>query len=163
MRNDSTNEFSITIFIFYMFILTSRCREMPLQWRHDGRDGVSNHQPHNCLLNFYSGTDQRKHRSSVTLAFVRGIHRWPVNSPPKWPVTRKKFPFDDVIMITPGSTLSFFSSLPYIIHYAWYSLLSAGFCSKSLHNTKRYMTSSNERLPIGCDYWCSKVHLKHLV
>ena len=27
-----------------------------------------------------------------------GIHRWPVNSPHKWPVTRKMFPFDDVIM-----------------------------------------------------------------
>ena len=26
-------------------------------------------------------------------------HRWPVNSPRKWPVTRKMFPFDDVIMI----------------------------------------------------------------
>ena len=32
------------------------------------------------------------------LAFVRGIHRWPVNYPHKWPVTRKKFPFDDAIM-----------------------------------------------------------------
>ena len=30
--------------------------------------------------------------------FVRGIHRWPVNSPHKWPVSRKMFPFDDVIM-----------------------------------------------------------------
>ena len=30
-----------------------------------------------------SGTDQRKHQSSVSLAFVRGIHRWPVNSPHK--------------------------------------------------------------------------------
>ena len=46
----------------------------------------------------YSGTDQRKHQSSATLAFVRGINRWPVNSPHKWPVTRKRFPFDDVIM-----------------------------------------------------------------
>ena len=42
--------------------------------------------------------DQRKHQSSVSLAFVRGIHRRPVNSPRKWPVTRKMFPFDDVIM-----------------------------------------------------------------
>ena len=48
--------------------------------------------------NIYSGTDQRKHHSSVSLAFVREIHRWPVNSPHKWPVTRKMFPFDDVIM-----------------------------------------------------------------
>ena len=46
----------------------------------------------------YSGADQRKHKSSASLAFVRGIHRRPVNCPHKWPVTRKMFPFDDVIM-----------------------------------------------------------------
>ena len=45
-----------------------------------------------------SGADQRKHQSSASLAFVRGIHRWPVNSPHIGPVTRKMFPFDDVIM-----------------------------------------------------------------
>ena len=45
-----------------------------------------------------SGADQNKHQSSASLAFVRGIHRWPVNSPNKWLVTRKMFPFDDVIM-----------------------------------------------------------------
>ena len=47
----------------------------------------------------YSGADQRKFQSSASLAFVRGIHRWPVNSPHKGSVTRKMFPFDDVIMI----------------------------------------------------------------
>ena len=48
----------------------------------------------------YSGADQRKHQSSASLAFVWGIHRRPVNSPHKGPaVTRKMFPFDDVIMI----------------------------------------------------------------
>ena len=59
----------------------------------------------------YSGADQRKHQSSASLAFVRGIHRGPVNSPHKWPVTRKMFPlFDDVIM----DNLTF-QSLPSII------------------------------------------------
>ena len=38
---------------------------------------------------FCSGTGQRKHQSSASLAFVRGIHRWPVYSPRKGPVTRK--------------------------------------------------------------------------
>ena len=47
----------------------------------------------------YSGADQRKHQSSASPAFVRGIHRGPVNSPHKCPVTRKMFPFHDVIMI----------------------------------------------------------------
>ena len=46
----------------------------------------------------YSDADQRKHQSFASLAFVWGIHRGPVNSPHKWPVTRKMFPFDDVIM-----------------------------------------------------------------
>ena len=45
----------------------------------------------------YSGKGERD-QSSASLAFVRGIHWWPVNSPHKGPVTRKMFPFDDVIM-----------------------------------------------------------------
>ena len=45
----------------------------------------------------HSDADQRKHQSSASLAFVRGIHRVPVNSPHKWPVTRKMLPFDDVM------------------------------------------------------------------
>ena len=48
----------------------------------------------------YSGAHQRKHQSSASLAFVWRIQRGPVNSPHKWPVTRKMFPFDDVIMFT---------------------------------------------------------------
>ena len=46
----------------------------------------------------YSGPDQRKHQSSTSLAFVREIHRSPMNSPHKGPVTPKMFPFDNVIM-----------------------------------------------------------------
>ena len=48
--------------------------------------------------NVYSGADQRTHQSSASLAFVWEIHRRPVNSQQKWPVTRKMFPFDDAIM-----------------------------------------------------------------
>ena len=44
----------------------------------------------------YSAANQRKHQSSASLAFVREIQRGPVNSPHKWPVTRKMLPFDDV-------------------------------------------------------------------
>ena len=47
-----------------------------------------------------TGANQRKHQSSVSLVFVRGIHRSPVDSPYKRPLTRKMFPFDDVIMWT---------------------------------------------------------------
>ena len=45
-----------------------------------------------------SGADRRKNQSSAPLAFERGIHRSPVDSPHKGPVTRKIFPFDDIIM-----------------------------------------------------------------
>ena len=49
-------------------------------------------------LTIHSGADQRKHQSSASLAFVRGIHRWPVSSPHRWPVTRNMFSFNDVII-----------------------------------------------------------------
>ena len=55
----------------------------------------------------YSDADQSKHQSTAALAFVRGIHRGPVNSPHKWPVTRKIFSFDDVIMIAADAMAPF--------------------------------------------------------
>ena len=62
----------------------------------------------------YSGADQRKRQSSASLAFVRGIHRWPVNSPHKGPVTRKMFLFDDV-MRRHGHTAAY--NLKYMFKY----------------------------------------------
>ena len=64
----------------------------------------------------YSGADQSKHQSSASLAFVWGIHRGPVNSPHKWPVTRKMFPFDDVIMNASRSTGTLLSHLGLVLH-----------------------------------------------
>ena len=61
-----------------------------LRWRHNGCD--------RSQITSLRRAHQRKHQSSASLAFVWGIHRRPVNSPHKWPVTRKMFPFDDVIM-----------------------------------------------------------------
>ena len=72
--------------------------ELALQWRHNGRGGVSNHEPHDCLLNRLFGRRSKKTSKLASLAFMRRIYRGPVNSPHKWPVTRKMFPFDDVIM-----------------------------------------------------------------
>ena len=86
----------------YVYCWSQNSRECclsPLQWCHNGHDGVSITSLAIVYSTVYSGTDERKHQSSVSLAFVRGIHRWPVNSPHKWPVTRKVFPFDDVIMV----------------------------------------------------------------
>ena len=59
-----------------MICFTKPCHlQFSVQWHHNEQDGVSNHQPHGCLLNRFSGADQRTHQSSASLAFVRGIHR----------------------------------------------------------------------------------------
>ena len=70
----------------------------------------------------YSGADQRKHQSSALLAFVRGIHRWPVNSPHKGPVTRKIFPFDAVIKINGDSRRHHIND---ISHAYWANVIHA--------------------------------------
>ena len=72
---------------------------MTLRWRHNDRDSVSNHQPHDCLLNRLFRRRSKKTSKLRVTGLCAGIHRGPVNSPHKWPVTRKMFPFDDVIMI----------------------------------------------------------------
>ena len=77
-----------------------RSKYCPLQWRHNERDGASNHRRLDYLLNRWFRCRSNKHQSSAPLAFVRGIHRWPVDSLHKEPVTRQMFPFDDVIMAT---------------------------------------------------------------
>ena len=65
-----------------------------LHWRHSKAGDLGRH----CALTIvystiYSGADRRNHQSSASLAFVRGIHHWPVNSPNKWPVTWKMLPY----------------------------------------------------------------------
>ena len=72
--------------------------QLPLQWRHNEHDSVSNHQPYDCLLNLWFRRRSRKTSKLRVTAFVRGIHRWPVNSPHKGPVTRKMLSFDGVII-----------------------------------------------------------------
>ena len=57
----------------------------------------------------YSGIDQRKHQSSASLAFVRGIYWWLVNSPHKGLVTQKMFSFDDIIMHRHGTDRATFT------------------------------------------------------
>ena len=69
-----------------------------LQWRHNECDCVSNHRRNDCLLSRLLGADQRMHQRSASLAFMRGIHWWPVNSPHKWPVLRKILQFDEAVM-----------------------------------------------------------------
>ena len=67
----------------------------------------------------YSGAYQRKHQSSTSLAFVWGIHRGPMNSPHKWPVTWKMFKFDDVIMCRCWTPVQFSKDMAYSESFAW--------------------------------------------
>ena len=85
----------------------------------------------------YSGADQRKYQSSAPLAFVWGIHRRPVNSPHKRPVTQKMFPFDDVHSTWCIFYLSLmFHKIDWIIHQTfqimrWYIMFSG--CALLIH------------------------------
>ena len=102
-------------------------RFIPLQWRHNGCNGVSNHHPDNCLFNcLFRRRSKKNSKLRVTGLCVWGIHRWPVNSPHKGPVARKMFPFDDVIMTSGnnyGTTfieehfLSIYSAFYFDIHF----------------------------------------------
>ena len=69
-----------------------------LHWRHNDHNGVSNHQLHGCLLNRLFGRRSKKTSKLRVTGLCVGNSPGPVNSPHKGPVTRKMFPFDDVIM-----------------------------------------------------------------
>ena len=83
-----------------------------------------------------TGADQRKHQSSTSLVFVRGIHRWPVNSLHKGPVTWKVFQFDDVIM-NPCKHIWFFSQCWNMVTAVW---LSAVHCDNVEDNFAYHCT-----------------------
>ena len=68
------------------------------RWRHNEHDGVSNCQPHGCSLNrLYKCRSKKISKLRVT-GLCAGTSPGPMNSPHKGPVTRKMFPFDDVII-----------------------------------------------------------------
>ena len=97
----------------------------------------------------YSGADSRKHQSSASLAFVGGINRWAVNSPHKWPVTRKMFPFDDVIKLKRKLLLHWQKSHLYIISLYQYTPFNA-IIKKSLlqqwRHIEHYDVSNHQHL-----------------
>ena len=69
-----------------------------LRWHRNGRDRVSNHQPHDCLLNrLFRGRTKETSKLRVTGLCV-GNSPGTGEFPHKWPVTRKMSQFDDVIM-----------------------------------------------------------------
>ena len=71
-----------------------------LQWRNNGREGVSNHQPHYCLLNRLYRRKSKKTSKLCGTGHCAGKSPVTGDSPHKWQVTRKMFPFDDVVIDT---------------------------------------------------------------
>ena len=86
-----------------------------LQWRHNDHDGVSNHQSLRCLLNRVFKRRWKKTSNLRVTGLCAGNSPGPVNSPHKGQVTRKMFPFDDVIMET-GRMYVMRSKFTYILH-----------------------------------------------
>ena len=124
----------------------------------------------------YSGADQRKHQSSASLTSVQGIHQWPVNFPHKGPVTRKMFPFDDVIMERKPSPLGSSTQSPCTFLMSGYTgLLAFGnrfwistshlghhalqFTPNPVHPVHQYVTSHDRSTDsptiIRLNLWCS--------
>ena len=94
---DTKPERSRILYNYVCFITKSHST---LQWRHNDHDGVSNHQPHGCLLNRLFSRRSKKSSKLRVAGLCVGKSPGPVNSPHKETVTRKMFPFDDVIMFT---------------------------------------------------------------
>ena len=119
----------------------------PLQWRHNDHDTVSNHQPHGCLLNRLFRRRSKKRSKLLVTGLCVGNSPGPVNSPHKWPVTRKMFPFDDVIMhwrvvchvVKRLLRLSLWRSRHMRIDVSQFTV--TGHCAKAYQaNTKRHQT-----------------------
>ena len=101
------------------------------QWRDNERDSVSYHQSHDCLLIRLFRRRWKKHQSSTSLAFVMEIHRWQVNTLHKGPVTRKTFPFDDIIMTYQSLLLFGYYQIIWLLY--WSNLRDAFRASAGFH------------------------------
>ena len=91
--------FELTKATPYLILEAASCRAPTLHGRHNDHDGVSIHQPHGGLLNLLFGRRSKKTSKLRVTGLCAGNSPGPVNFPHKGPVTRKMFPFDDVIMI----------------------------------------------------------------
>ena len=99
----------------------------------------------------YSGADQRKHLSSASLAFVRGINRSPVNSPHKGPVTRKMFH-----LMTP----SWYVNRVNARRHHWCLVIGSG--NGLVPSGKRHSPDGGKCLPLGlCKGDCVTVSPEH--
>ena len=99
MASQITSDSSVySIFCLNWQPKSTKARLTALRWRHNDHGSVSNHQPHSCLLNRLFRRKSKKTSKFRVTGLCVGNSPGPVNSPHKGPVTRKMFPFDDVIM-----------------------------------------------------------------
>ena len=108
-----------------------------LRWRHNEFDGIV----WIVCSTVCSGVDQREYQSSASLTFVRGIHLWPMDSPHKGPVTRKMFPFDDVIILRKTNCIS---GADAIVKSWLYPLFDPK--RKSCHDANNVVTGSDDKV-----------------
>ena len=93
------------IYIYQGMLLIHASREFSINVQFHYNDVIKSAMPSKITSltivcsSVYSGAYHRKHKSSASLTFVRGIPRWPMNRPHKGPVTRKMFPFDDIFIL----------------------------------------------------------------
>ena len=89
---------TISHWYWYNALSISHGHFSSLHWRHNDHYGVSNHQPHGCLLKRLFRRRSKKTSKLRVTGLCVGNSPGPLNSPHEGPVTRKMFPFDDVIM-----------------------------------------------------------------
>ena len=93
-----------------------------LRWRHNEYHGVSNHRRLDCLLNSWFRRKSKKTPKLRITGLCEGNPLWPVDSPHKGPVTRKMFPFVDVIIFPAdhgGVTIAVFVDSYPLLTFAW--------------------------------------------
>ena len=125
-----------------------------LQWRHNDYGSVSNHQPHGCLLNRLFRRISKKISKLRVTWLCAGNSPGPVNSPHKGPVTRKMFPFDDVIMvywplILDGTQLQQGDGVPVEGFYKHHQRLCPWIQNKCVHSPGWVPTDSRKKWLLG--------------
>ena len=117
-----------------------------LRWRHNGRDGVSNHQPHDCLVNRLFRRGSKKISKLGVTCLCAGNSPGPVNSPHKWPVTQEMFPFDDVIMIWNDAGVFFITDIIVTVKKQITLSTGTGSCLKLPRSISRLLMHWHERV-----------------
>ena len=128
-----------------------------LQWRHHGRDDVSNHQPHNCLLNCLFRRRSKKTSKLRVPGLCAGNSPVTGEFPAQMASNVEMFPFDNVIMID-GSLPTF---LDIICHWWYVKYKNDGICNclsyppleKNLGTLKGMWAKDRDQEHVGCIPW----------